>query len=129
MLKRVFTERGVSASYYMCDTAPSELENEKTKFVSGETQIMLMSPNMGAYGLNLSNATVQLWYSRGWSVEKRLQALDRSHRITSTKPVIYKDLVYSGTVDELVLAALSRGQDINQLILEMEPTEIFSVKE
>ena len=129
LLQKTFTEKGIAASYYIGDKSPEALEREKARFVAGETQIMLMSPNMGAYGINLVNATVQLWYSRGWSVEKRLQALDRSHRITSTKPVIYKDLVYLGTVDDLVLAALSRGQDINQLIMSMEPSEFFNVQE
>lgn len=129
LLKRAFMERGVLASYYVGEQSKVSLELEKSRFIAGETQVMLMSPNMGAYGINLANATVQLWYSRGWSVEKRLQALDRSHRITSTKPVIYKDIVYSGTVDDLVLAALSRGQDINQLIMDMEPSEFFNVQE
>ena len=129
MLKKAFTENGITASYYIGDTNPESLELEKARFIAGETQIMLMSPNMGAYGINLVNATVQLWYSRGWSVEKRLQALDRSHRITSTRPVIYKDLVYSGTVDNVVLEALSKGQDINQLIMDMKPSEFFNVQE
>lgn len=129
LIRAAFVEKGISASYYIGDVSKDLLESEKAKFIAGDTQVMLMSPNMGAYGINLVNATVQLWYSRGWSVEKRLQALDRSHRVTSTKPVIYKDLVYAGTVDERVLEALSRGQDINQLIMNMDPSEIFSIQE
>lgn len=126
LLAQELRKAGIKLSVYTHDTPSESLDSEKQKFVAGKTQVMLMSPNMGAYGINLVNATTQLWYSRGWSVEKRLQALDRSHRITSTKPVVYKDLIYTGTVDETILQALSKGQDINQLMMNMDVEDFFA---
>lgn len=107
------------------DTPKDQREEEKAKFIAGDYRIMVMSPAAGAYGLNFPNATVQYWYSRPWSAILRLQGEDRSHRLTSTSPITYKDLVYENTLDERVLSGLMSGTSLNELLMHIDADDIY----
>jgi hypothetical protein len=76
-----------------------------------------MNPQVGGFGLNLQNATVQYWFSRNYRTEVRLQTEDRQHRIGTVKSPIYKDLVSEIQWEEDVLDVLQEGREINDVFL------------
>jgi SNF2 family DNA or RNA helicase len=71
-----------------------------------------------ARGLTLTAATQVVYYSQDFSLEARLQSEDRAHRIGQKSSVVYTNLVARGTVDEKVIAALMKKQDVANLVLD-----------
>lgn len=63
-------------------------------------------------GVTLTEATNTIYYSNSFSLTDRLQSEDRNHRIGQRNSVTYHDLVAERTVDERIIAALRRKQEI-----------------
>ena len=79
-------------------------------------------PRTGGWGLNLTEATVAIYYSNEYSAEARLQSEKRIHRIGQMYPVLYVDLVAKGTVDEVILQMLNGKQRLTNIIMDAVKT-------
>lgn len=75
------------------------------------------NPSTGGYGLTLTAASVVVYYSNSFDLEKRLQSEDRAHRIGQRKNVTYIDLITPKTVDEKIVKALRDKIDISTQVL------------
>lgn len=78
----------------------------------------------GAKGLTLTAATVAIYYSNTFSHEDRSQSEDRCHRMGSTLPVTYIELVTDLKVDRLVTSALARKKDVADYVGDTLHTRI-----
>ena len=67
--------------------------------------------------MNLDRGSLVYYYSNGHSYDQRAQTEDRTHRITTDHPVIYKDIVVPGSVDIAIAAALAEKKDLADLII------------
>lgn len=85
----------------------------KKDFKDGKYDIFIANTATGGFGLNLQNATLQYFFSNTFSVENRLQAEDRSHRIGVKSTCVYKDIVVKNSIDERVHKAIKTGRDLN----------------
>jgi hypothetical protein len=74
------------------------------------------TPRAGGMGITLTAAGTVVYFSNDYSLQTRLQSEDRSHRIGQTKNVHYIDLEMVGTIDQDVVAALRKKQDIAEFI-------------
>lgn len=65
-------------------------------------QAFIATLSKGARALTLTKASAVVYYSRGFSVERRVQSENRTHRIGSERhaEIVYFDLICKGTVDE-----------------------------
>lgn len=122
----------LSKDYKCCLYYGGVDKNERAKvleeFKEGKYDIFIGNIATAAYGLNLQNATVQLYYSNNFRTEDRLQAEDRSHRIgVVAESVIYKDIVVKDSVDELCLKAIRMGKDLNDYFKDMSLNAILDV--
>jgi len=81
-------------------------------FKKGKVNILVANARTAGIGLNLQKAHLQYFYSNSFSLEDRLQAEDRSHRSGQTFPVLYKDIIVEGTVDERVHKVLSAKKNL-----------------
>ena len=81
------------------------------------------NPAVAGTGLTLHAASTVIFYSNSFSLEQRLQAEDRAHRIGQTRNVTYVDLVAQGTVDAKIVRALRNKQDIARQITGDEVRE------
>ena len=59
-----------------------------------------------------------IFYENVWSLDSRLQAQDRIHRIGQNSICVYKDLVVKGTIDEQIIKAIQQKKEIADFILE-----------
>ena len=84
--------------------------NSPMRFFVGNTQT-------GGYGITLTEASTVIYYSNNYDLEKRLQSEDRAHRIGQKNKVTYIDIVCERTVDEKIVTALRRKQNIAQTVL------------
>jgi SNF2 family DNA or RNA helicase len=83
----------------------------------GECRLLIATPGAAKEGLTLTVANHAIFYDRSFSLDDYLQAQDRIHRISQTKPCYVISLVASNTVDEWVdvlLAAKSLAAQLGQ---------------
>lgn len=81
-----------------------------------------------ARGLTLTAASQVVYFSQDFSLEARLQSEDRAHRIGQKATVVYTNLVARGTVDEKVIAALMKKQEIADTVLDRKRlTELLAL--
>jgi len=87
-------------------------------FQSGEARLFIGNAAAAGTGLTLHAAETAIYYSSSYSLEERLQSEDRCHRIGTKNPVVYIDLVASGTIDERIAATLQAKQEVAASILD-----------
>lgn len=103
---------------YFGDTTQHEREEAIRAFQAEQSDVRFFIANQstGGYGITLTAANTVIYYSNGYDLEKRLQSEDRAHRIGQKHPVVYIDLIARGTVDEKIIDALRKKNDIARLI-------------
>lgn len=74
------------------------------------------NPESCGYGLTLTAANTLLFYDNSFKAEKRLQMIDRIHRISMDKnlPAVIVDMIHL-PVDQLVLDTLNNNQKLEHL--------------
>jgi SNF2 family DNA or RNA helicase len=83
-----------------------------------QAEVFLGTEHAGGYGITLTASDLVVYYSNGFDLEKRLQSEDRAHRIGQTRSVTYIDMVARGTVDEKVIAALKKKEQLANIIMD-----------
>lgn len=85
-------------------------------------RVIVANQNAGGIGISLTSASYSLYYSRNFSLEADLQSEARNHRGGSEKfdKITRIDLVCPGTIDESVLGALYRKENMAKSILEFK---------
>lgn len=74
-------------------------------FQSDRTKtVFLLSLKAAGFGLNLTAASYAVLYDPWWNPAVEAQAIDRTHRIGQTRPVIAYRLLARGTVEEKIRA-------------------------
>ena len=97
----------------------SDLRSEAVRSFQEEPTVrFFVATKAAARGLTLTAATQVVYYSQDFSLEARLQSEDRAHRIGQKSSVVYTNLVARGTVDEKVISALMKKQEIANLVLD-----------
>lgn len=89
-------------------------------------QVGLIHPASAGHGLNIqSGGSTLIWYSVPWSLELYAQTVARLWRQgQKDESVVIIRLVAEGTIDERVVAALSRKKDTEDALLEAVKAEI-----
>jgi len=115
-LENIYKElkKDYKCALYYGKTRTAERETIIEDFKAGEYDILIINPSVGAFGLNLQNATTQFYYSNGFNVEERLQSEDRSHRIGVKGNCLYKDFAFKDSIDEKITRAITTGRDMNE---------------
>jgi SNF2 family DNA or RNA helicase len=104
--QRTITERQAAIEQFRDDTAAP-------RFFVGQ-------PKAGGRGLTLIEATTVVYYSNSYDLDLRSQSEDRTHRIGQTKSVLYIDLIMADTVDEKVVKALRKKENLAEQILRKQ---------
>jgi len=85
-------------------------EDDKCRFFVGTTQT-------GGYGITLTAASTMVYFSNGYDLEKRTQSEARIDRIGQKKPMTYIDIISENTVDDKIVIALRKKQNIASEIM------------
>lgn len=97
----------------------SDIRSEAVRSFQEEPTVrFFVATKAAARGLTLTAASQVVYYSQDFSLEARLQSEDRAHRIGQRSSVVYTNLVARGTVDEKVISALMKKQEIANLVLD-----------
>jgi SNF2 family DNA or RNA helicase len=79
---------------------------------TGPAKALVLNPQSAGHGLTLVEADLAIFYSNGYNLEHRLQALRRNYRIGQTKRTLVIDLITPGTVEDKIVASLTKKEDI-----------------
>jgi hypothetical protein len=93
MLQDVLRARGYRVGVYDGRVPPAQRDATRAAFQFGDIDVFLGNAAAGAKGLNLYRASSVVYYANYFGLRRRLQSEDRAHRIGTTEPVHYIDLV------------------------------------
>jgi len=78
------------------------------RFREGEDPVFLISLKAGGFGLNLTEADYCFLLDPWWNPATEAQAIDRTHRIGQTRPVMVYRMIAANTIEEKVVALAAR---------------------
>jgi SNF2 family DNA or RNA helicase len=78
------------------------------RFRRGDDPVFLISLKAGGFGLNLTEADYCFLLDPWWNPAAEAQAVDRTHRIGQTRPVVVYRMVSASTIEEKVVALADR---------------------
>ena len=96
------------------------------KFQNSDIPVFISQIQAGGEGIDLFKKHEKfkdkiqycIFYENMWSLDWRLQAQDRIHRIGQENTCIYKDLVVKGTIDERILQVIKTKKKVADWIME-----------
>lgn len=120
-ISEVCRSKGIIYTEYHGLVPQSEREENLNRFrTASDCRVMIANQASGGVGINMTEASYSIFYSRNFSLEADLQAEARNYRGGSemhTK-VTRIDLVAKGTIDELISEALMHKQNMAEQILD-----------
>ena len=89
-------------------------------------RVIIANRRAGGIGINLIAADYSIVYSRNFSLEEELQSEARNYRGGSQihKRIVKIDLCANDTIDERVVEALSKKQNISDTIIDFAKEEL-----
>ncbi|GAB3601849.1 DEAD/DEAH box helicase [Microbacterium aureliae] len=88
------------------------------RFRDGTDPVFLISLKAGGFGLTLTEADYVFVADPWWNLAAEAQAIDRTHRIGQTKPVLVYRLIAAGTIEDKVLALQQRKARLVGAVLD-----------
>lgn len=94
-----------------------ERAHNKLRFQKGDAQFFVAS-KAASTGHTLVGAKTAVCYSNSFSYIDRVQSEDRIHRIGQDVSVNYIDIIAADTIDEYIVEALRKKQDVVTTVLQ-----------
>ena len=88
------------------------------RFKGGSDPVFLISLKAGGSGLNLTEADYCFLLDPWWNPATEAQAIDRTHRIGQTRPVMVYRLISHDTIEEKVVALAQRKAALFRGVLD-----------
>ena len=85
-------------------------------FKEGKIRILICQPGVAGEGINLTNASYSIRFSRSHSLKDFEQSIGRLHRFGATKKVTNFDMVMKGTYDEIIYRNIMKKQNLFEKI-------------
>ena len=96
------------------------------RFKDGEDPVFLISLKAGGFGLNLTEADYCFLLDPWWNPATEAQAIDRTHRIGQTRPVMVYRTIARDTIEEKVVALARRKAALFSGV--MDEGDLFACK-
>ena len=109
-------EAGIAHAYLDGSTRNRQAVVED--FREGDAPVFVISLKAGGVGLNLAEADYCFLLDPWWNPATEAQAVDRTHRIGQTRPVMVYRLIASGTIEEKVLELSRRKADLVDRVMD-----------
>ena len=99
----VADDRGIRYSYLDGSTTRAGRQRMIDRFENGDDPAFFISLKAGGTGLNLTAADYCILLDPWWNPAAEEQAIDRTHRIGQSRPVMVYRLISAGTIEQKVL--------------------------
>jgi superfamily II DNA or RNA helicase len=94
--------------YCYLDGRTRQRDRVLQRFRDGTDPVFLISLKAGGFGLNLTEADYCFLLDPWWNPATEAQAIDRTHRIGQTRPVMVYRMIAANTIEEKVVALAAR---------------------
>ncbi len=94
----------------------------------GACRLFLVSLKAGGLGLNLTAADYVFLLDPWWNPAAEAQAIDRTHRIGQTRPVLAYRLIARDTVEEKVLALQETKRELARAIITQDNSLVRALR-
>lgn len=105
-------------AYAMLDGSTRRRSEVIDGFRAGSAPVFLISLRAGGVGLNLTEADYVFLLDPWWNPAVEQQAIDRTHRIGQTAPVMVYRLVAADTIEEKVMALKAEKARLFDAVLD-----------
>jgi SNF2 family DNA or RNA helicase len=109
---------GIESVEYHGGIKKDERTEAIESFERGSASAFVGNQQAGGTGITLVAASYVIYFSNNFSLRDRLQSEDRAHRIGQKKNVTYINIAAKGTIDEVVIKALSSKKDVADTIID-----------
>jgi superfamily II DNA or RNA helicase len=109
-------EEGIAYCYL--DGRTRRRDRVIAQFKEGTDPVFLISLKAGGFGLNLTEADYCFLLDPWWNPATEVQAIDRTHRIGQTRPVMAYRMVARGTIEEKVVALARRKAELFRGVMD-----------
>ncbi|MFJ4532600.1 DEAD/DEAH box helicase [Streptomyces nigrescens] len=109
--------RGFRALQYHGGMSAAQRTRAVDDFAAGDATALVLTPQSGGIGLDLTRANHVLHIDRLWNPAHEAQANDRAHRPGQTRPVTVHHLIAKGSIEDRIRALLERKQELTDLFL------------
>ena len=123
VIKAVTKEYGPrSVVTYYGDTSTEDRQKAIREIQNPDSEVRFLvgTPQTGGYGITLTEANTMIYFSNGYDLEKRTQSEARINRIGQKRKMTYIDIIAEDTVDERIVKALNKKQNIASEIMGEE---------
>lgn len=117
----VLRDNGISCEAIRGST-PSDIRTQYLDdFETKKFQVIVISEQVGAYGLNqLQHASLVIYSSNSYDLELRKQSEDRTYRAGRTTKCVYYDLVTEGSIEEHILRLLKKKYQVSKQFIRSQ---------
>jgi len=116
-VKAAYPVVGNQAASITGDTPNRHRQEIIDRFSGADQAVLVLQVAVGSLGIDLSRASVAVFYSPDYSLINYLQARDRLHRLGQEQKVTYYHLVAPGTVDAAIYGSLAAKHDLTSGVL------------
>lgn len=117
LIREACEAQGWSCVTYDGSTDENERLVNLERFQRGEVDVMVANPAVGGTGINLTAASVIVFYNTSFKLGERLQAESRADRYGQKNSLLFVDLAAQGTIDEYIISALRRKLQTAALVM------------
>jgi SNF2 family DNA or RNA helicase len=89
-------------------------------FQDDESYLIFLGQIQQSSGITLTAATYMIFYSHSFDLEHYAQARDRIYRAGQTKKTTEYQLVVSNTIDDIIMTALNKKEEVNYAMLKQD---------
>ena len=107
---------GISHCYL--DGSTRRRDQVLERFKNGDDPVFLISLKAGGFGLNLVEADYCFLLDPWWNPATEAQAIDRTHRIGQTRPVMVYRLISRDTIEQKVVALAQRKAKLFRSVMD-----------
>lgn len=112
-------ELGLNATKLYGDMNQKDKNKAIKDFQNGKFQYLIAHPKTAGFGLNLQNASYQIFFSLSYSLEEYSQACDRIYRINQKNKCTYIHLLCKKSIDQVIYKALKKKKNMAESCLAM----------
>ncbi len=117
LISEAIRAKGETCVVYDGRVSQADREERRAEFKSGRAKYFVANAAAAGEGLTLTEARTCIFYSTTYRLSDRIQAEGRPHRIGQEHPVMYIDIVATGTIDAVILRALRSKVDLSNQVL------------
>lgn len=118
-------EQGITSAYL--DGSTRKRAEVIDGFRTGDASVFFISLKAGGFGLNLTEADYVILLDPWWNPAAEAQAVDRTHRIGQTKPVVVYRLVARNTIEAKVMALKETKSRLFSEVLDGDPGAVSTL--